>query len=104
MADATILVIEDNPNARKVMVLALEADGYTVVEAADGASALHYLEGARPDLVIQDLVLPDVRGLEVTRRIRALAHGKTIPILIVSGFVGRLDEARSLQDANIDVL
>jgi len=99
----TILLVEDNPNARKVMRVALQAEGHLVVEAADGLSALTYLERGRPDLVIQDLVLPDIDGLELTQRIRTLPHGQTIPIFIVSGFEGRIDEARALRDEYVNV-
>jgi CheY-like chemotaxis protein len=104
MPRATILVVEDNPSSRKVLRLALEVEGYAVVEATDGGSALAYLDRAQPDLVIQDLVLPDVDGLELTKQIRAMSTGKTVPIVIVSGFVGRLEEARAIRDEYVDVL
>src|SRR6187402_2163035 len=101
MTRTTILVIEDNPSSRKVVRLALEAEGHTVSEAADGVSALAHLDLEMPDLVIQDLVLPDIDGIELTKAIRALRNGERVPILIVSGFVGRLEEVRAFRDPYI---
>ncbi len=100
----TILVIEDNPMSRKLLRLTLEAEDYHIVEAADGRSAITYLEREAPDLVIQDLVLPDIDGLELTRRIRAMDNGKSVPIVIVSGFVGHLEEVRALREQYVEIL
>ena len=104
MNGATILLIEDNPSARKMARITLVAAGYSVLEAADGGSALALLNSRRPDLVIQDLVLPDIDGLELTKRIRASDNGNDVPILIVSGFVGRLDEDHATRSEYVDVL
>ena len=99
-----ILLIEDNPSTRKLMRVSLEPAGYAVAEAADGVSALEYLALQRPDLIIQDLVLPDIGGIELTHRIRRLPHGAAVPIIVVSGFVGRLDEVRAMKDQYVEVL
>jgi CheY-like chemotaxis protein len=100
----TILVIEDNPSSRKVLRITLELEGYAVVEAPDGATALAYLAREAADLVIQDLVLPDIDGVELTRRIRAMANGTSVPIVMISGFVGRLEEVRALGGQYVDIL
>ncbi len=79
---ATILVVEDDTEARAALVRELVAGGYTVVEAADGRTALERWAGRRPDLVLLDLGLPDMDGLRVVAAIRREA---ATPIVILSG-------------------
>ncbi len=85
MSSPPVLLIEDNPTARKMLRLALESEGYRVVEASDGAAALEHMRNDAPGLV-QDLILPDMNGFELARRLRSLPEGETIPILALSGF------------------
>ncbi len=66
-----VLVVEDEPTLRETLAEALEADGYTVVQAADGRAALTRFRADHPDLVLLDLMLPELSGVEVTRQIRA---------------------------------
>ncbi len=94
MTDNAVLVVEDNPVTRKLMRVALELAGYRVLEAEDGASALAAFSRERPNLVLQDLVLPDVDGLELVGSLRAQPGGDGIPILAVTGFSGRVDDPR----------
>src|SRR5579863_8030578 len=91
----SILVVEDNPTTRRMLRLALVTVGYGVVEAADARAALAVAEKTLPDLVLQDLILPDMDGLELLRRLRALPGGTGLPILALSGFLSRLEEART---------
>lgn len=71
---AAILMVEDNPLTRKAMKVALEADGYAVIEAANAATALESARARRPDLVLLDLLLPDMHGVELARRAAAVNH------------------------------
>jgi DNA-binding response OmpR family regulator len=64
-----ILVVDDEPNIREVVVRYLRRDGHTVVQAANGEEALELYRRTRPDLVVLDLMLPKVSGLEVCRRL-----------------------------------
>jgi PAS domain S-box-containing protein len=93
----TILVIEDNPLTRKMLRIALESDGYAVLEAEDGRSALAAASRSMPALVLQDLVLPDVNGFELVHRLRALSGGAETPILALSGFLHGMEQARSVE-------
>jgi two-component system KDP operon response regulator KdpE len=81
-AGPTILVVEDDDETRRALVRDLAARGYRLVEATDGRSALRQWEAGRPDVVLLDLGLPDVDGLDVIRRIRREA---STPIVILSG-------------------
>ena len=68
---AKILVVDDEPNIREVVGLYLRQEGYAVVSAADGEEALRLYERERPDLVVLDLIMPGLDGVEVCRRIQA---------------------------------
>jgi DNA-binding response OmpR family regulator len=78
---AKILVVDDEPNIREVVELYLRRDGHTVVSAADGEEALKLYRQTEPDLVVLDLMLPKVSGLEVCRRIQA--DGR-IPVVMLT--------------------
>jgi CheY-like chemotaxis protein len=78
-----LLVVEDDPQLRRMMVLLLEGEGYPVTVAADGLDALQRLQESRPCLVILDLNLPHVNGDEVGIRIR-VRYGQDLPIILVS--------------------
>jgi len=76
-----ILVIEDNDDNRDILKHQLEYLGYEVVEAADGLEGLKRVEKEIPDFVIVDVMMPGIDGKEVTRRLRADAKTKELPIL-----------------------
>ena len=93
----TILVIEDNPVTRKMLRVTLESENFRVLAAGDGRTALALLDVHRPDLVLQDLILPDMDGLELVQRLRSRAPGAALPILALSGFLSRLEESRTTE-------
>ena len=76
-----ILVVDDEPNIREIVGQYLRRDGYTVVSAVDGEEALCLYQRERPDLVVLDLMLPTVSGLEVCRRIQA--EGR-VPLIMLT--------------------
>ncbi len=81
---AKILVIDDEHDIVEVLVYNLEAAGYEVSSAHDGRSGLAEVQNAKPDLVILDLMLPDISGTEVCRTLRASNPAKHLPILMLS--------------------
>lgn len=91
-----ILVVDDEPPIRRLLRVGLGTQGYTVVEAPDGRSALESAKAEPPDLVLLDLGLPDISGHDLLKRWREEAA--TFPILILSsrsdeaGIVGALDD------------
>jgi DNA-binding response OmpR family regulator len=81
LSGQTILVVDDEPSIREVVTLYLQRAGYRVLVAADGESALEALDKHAPDLVVLDLMLPQVDGLEITRQLRV--QGDT-PIIMLT--------------------
>ncbi len=87
-----ILIVDDDQRVRTVVAWQLEADGFAVTEAGDGPSALAQIEHDRPDLVVLDLSLPGVGGLDVLRRVReAEGAAALLPIIVLSGRSGETD-------------
>ncbi|MGB3490475.1 MAG: response regulator transcription factor [Xanthobacteraceae bacterium] len=82
MTAATILIVDDEPPIRRLLRTSLASQGFQVIETADGRSALAEIERSCPDLVVLDLGLPDLDGLEVIRLLRA--DGNVVPILVLS--------------------
>ncbi len=89
-----ILVIEDNPISQRLIRMTLATEGYTVVEASDAETALARAKAGPPDLVLMDLGLPDMDGLDLLKRLRELPGLGSVPILAVSGYVAKLEQAR----------
>jgi len=92
----TILYIEDNRDNRILVKRILEAEGYRVLEAANGPEGIELARAQRPALVLVDINLPDVDGYEVTARLRASEELKDIPIVALTANVMRGDRERSL--------
>ncbi len=82
MAQAAILVVDDDPPILRMLARTLDAEGYAVTTAADGAAALVAIEHSAPDLVVLDVAMPGLDGLAVCRRIRA--KGLSVPILLLT--------------------
>ena len=93
-----VLVVEDEPQVMRFLRATLPAHGYRVLEAANGAQALVQAQTQQPDLVLLDLGLPDLDGLEVTRRIRGWS---VVPIVVVSARGQERDKVQAL-DAGAD--
>ena len=94
----TVLVVEDNPITRKMVRVALESDGYLVLEAGDGRSALAAAAERVPDLIVLDYVLPDTDGMRLLEELRRQAGREDLPALLVTGMVSRLGELRARAD------
>jgi CheY-like chemotaxis protein len=97
VAGATILVVDDNPVNLKVLRVLLTAEGYDVLTAADAEEALRVLGSARPRLLLVDLQLPGMDGLELTRRLRADPAWQGIPVLAVTSYAMRGDEHKAFE-------
>ncbi|HET7728071.1 MAG TPA: response regulator transcription factor [Candidatus Limnocylindrales bacterium] len=90
----TILVVDDEPTLRETVIEALEADGYRAVGAADGRQALEVFRAEQPDLVLLDLMLPELSGVEVCRIIRAES---AVPIVMLTAKDSEVDKVVGLE-------
>src|SRR4051812_39187015 len=90
----TILVVEDETTLRETLADALEAEGFDVVQAADGRAALSLFRSERPDLILLDLMLPELSGIEVCRIIRAESG---VPIVMLTAKESELDKVVGLE-------
>lgn len=82
----TILVVEDNPDAREMVSVVLTAAGFLVETAEDGQQALAVVEELLPDLIITDIQMPNLDGIEMIKRLRELLRCKAVPIVVMSAF------------------
>jgi len=93
-ASKTVLIVEDNELNMKLFHDLLDAHGYDVVEARTGPEALEKVSEQRPDLILMDIQLPEVSGLEVTQKIKNNEELVDIPIIAVTAFAMKGDEER----------
>jgi CheY-like chemotaxis protein len=86
-----ILIVEDDPNLRVVIRMVLERAGYEVAEARHGVAALELIEKEPPDLVIADMRMPVMDGVELMGRMRSNSGTASLPIVLLSGL--QVDDA-----------
>jgi DNA-binding response OmpR family regulator len=79
-----VLVIDDEQSIRILIAAILEDEGYVVIQAADGYQGLDLLEQERPDLVILDVMMPGIDGVETLRRMREMDSHADVPVVMVS--------------------
>jgi len=92
-----VLVVEDEPDIRRLVVLHLERDGFRCRTAASGSEALRAVKAAIPDLIILDLMLPGVDGLEVCRQLRRDTSTASIPIIMLTAKTDEVDRVVGLE-------
>lgn len=79
-----ILIVDDSESIREVVSFTLENEGYNVLVGVDGKDALKYLDGSTIDLIITDLHMPEMDGIELIREVRAMEAYQRIPILFLT--------------------
>jgi two-component system, cell cycle response regulator DivK len=94
---AKILYVEDNPQNMRLVRKILQAAGYTVIEAIDGLSGLAMAAREMPDLILMDINLPDISGLEATQRLKASPQLSWIPVVAVTANAMHGDREMVLQ-------
>ena len=94
---ATILVAEDDADLRGVLTASLTRNGHHVIPARDGAEALAAIERNNVDLLVLDLVMPNIDGFEVLARLKEIRKGVTIPVVVVSGADRSTNELQALR-------
>lgn len=97
MKKKKILIVEDEESLLKLESILLSSKGYEVKGVADGQAALDAVETMRPDLILLDVMLPEIDGFEVCRRIKADDATKQIPVIMLTAKKSREDMARGEQ-------
>jgi DNA-binding response OmpR family regulator len=97
MPAQTILVIDDEKELARLVMRALEQEGYDVIHASDGTTGLRIARDHRPDLVVLDLTMPDIDGLEVCKSLRSEPRVARLPILVLSARASAADRILGLE-------
>lgn len=97
-----ILCIEDEPEMIDLIRLILERRGYKVLGAVGGEEGIKALEGQVPDLILLDLMMPDIDGWEVFRQVRANPRLQHVPVVVVTAKAQSIDKVLGLHIAKVD--
>jgi two-component system, cell cycle response regulator DivK len=100
----TVMIVEDNELNMRLFRDLLTAFGYRTVETRDGLQALDLARAEKPDLILMDIQLPEVSGLDITRWMKADDELSSIPIIAVTAFAMRGDEERFIEGGCQDYL
>jgi DNA-binding response OmpR family regulator len=93
----TVLVVDDDPVIQKLLEVNFAMEGYQVETASDGAEALAAIASQRPDVVVLDVMMPKVDGIEVVRRMKADATTASVPVLLLSARAQAKDVSDGLE-------
>ena len=89
----TILIVEDNPQHMTLAATLLELEGYTVLKAENAEDGLALARNRKPDLVLMDIVLPGMGGIEAVKQLRADTATRTIKVIVLTSFRDKYREA-----------
>jgi DNA-binding response OmpR family regulator len=92
----TILLVEDDASVRELLKVLLEVEGYEIIEARDGLEGLEKAGGMKPDLIILDLMMPEIDGERVISQLRSQPTTSELPVIVVSGRYEALERCRDL--------
>ena len=92
-----ILIVEDSPQSMRLLEMVLGAKGYTLLKATDGEEALDMAMREQPDLVIMDVQIPKLSGLEVTRKLRETPAFSHTPIIGITAYAMKGDRERVIE-------
>ena len=104
MTQALIYIVEDEPAQVEMLSYNLEKENFRTIVAGTGENALLLVDEAPPDLIILDWMLPDISGIEICRRFRAMAETKDIPIIMLTARGEEADRIRGLETGADDYI
>jgi CheY-like chemotaxis protein len=93
----SVLLVEDDPDTRHMYATCLDVLGFDVSEARDGLEGVRCAQAVHPDIVLMDVAMPRMDGLEATRRLKNDPETASVPILILSAFTTQQDRQRALE-------
>ena len=102
--DFSILVVDDSLTNRMLLVRYLQQDGFKTLEADGAGSALAILEEQRPDLILLDVVMPDMSGFELCRELKACETTRDIPVVFLTSLDTRENKVKGLELGAVDFI
>ena len=99
-----VLVVEDDKFLRKIIKKKLTTEGYEVIEAVDGEEGIRMAKGKKPDIILLDLVLPEMTGFEVLTKLKEKAPVSEIPVIILSNLSGTEEIRKGIKMGASDYL
>ena len=94
---AKVLIVEDNPQNMKVATMSLRPQGYEIVQAVDGEEAIEMAVKELPDLILMDIQLPKMSGLDATRKLRQMPAFEKVPIVALTAYAMKGDKEKTAQ-------
>lgn len=101
MTKHLILIVEDDPNSRKLVRDVLQAKGYETIEAGSAEDGIHLAKTRKPALILMDIQLPRMSGIQALQQLRADAQTKALPVIAVTASV-MTQQQQSVLDAGFD--
>ena len=99
-----VLVVEDNPDCRDLLAVVIKKSGYQVIEAENGRAALEKASSEMPDLILMDVSLPGMNGIEATAWIKSNPFTCHIPVLTCSAWLSKQTVAKALNTGAVEFL
>ena len=90
-----LLIVDDNPSNLKLLRVLLSGEGFEVRTANNASEALQALQAAKPDLILTDIQMPGMDGLDLTRRLKADPATRSIPVVAITAYAMSADEAKA---------
>lgn len=101
-ANSLILMVDDNPQNLKILSHMLKKDGYKRIAAQNGVEALNVVQNAQPDLILLDIMMPEMDGIEVCQRLKEQEATKNIPIIFITALTNTSDKLQAFQAGGVD--
>lgn len=98
-----ILIVEDDKGLTALLQIILQKEGHLVMTASNGKMALDWIAGSKPDLVVLDVGLPDMSGIEVCKKIKSEHSTRKIPVIILTGFIDNQTKMQANLNAHADL-
>jgi CheY-like chemotaxis protein len=97
-----ILVVDDEPDFVRIILAKLKSNGYEAISAINGKEAIKEAQLQKPDLIVMDIMMPDMEGTDAVRLLQADARTENIPIIFISGAIVNLPENQEMRQATIN--
>jgi len=99
---AKIMIVEDTPSALKMLITVLQSEGYEIIVATSGNEAIQRTKIIRPDIVLMDIIMPEMDGYETCRQLKSNDETKNIPIIFTSSLRGTFDKVKGFDLGGVD--